>query len=332
MCPNLIGSSWGHEHSTPPIGFAVEGVVRTHTHRYNIAAVHVERSHTHKYNITIKVTRTHTHIYTVGHGLVVSKTHRWNSGGKVSKTKRHKWDITRKITRTHTHKFIISIKVTKTHTHVYKVNGRIYRTHTHKWNSAGHLYENAVKTHKYNVVGRVTKTHTHKYDIFVPILLDTDLQYYKSTATNSLGGAITATVVTTSLKHDLFDVVSAAEMQTGDTEYRCIYVKNISSRSVLANSKVWINSNTPSSSSVIGIGLGTSAVDGTEQTIGTEGTAPSGVSFQDTVGIANALAIGTLNAGQHKAVWVRRVISVGASGYPNDTFTIAFGGDTDYGY
>lgn len=330
--PNLIGSSWGHEHSTPPIGFAVETVVRTHTHKYNLAALHITKTKTHKYNVTIKITRTHTHRYTVGHGLVVSKTHKWDSGGRVSKIKRHKWNITRKVTRTHTHKFILATKVTRTHTHKYKVYGTIYKTKTHKWNQAGHLYDDAVKTHKYNIVKRALKTQTHKYDIFVPKLIEADLQYYKSTATGSLGGAITETIVTTNLKHDLFDSVSGSEADTGDTEYRCIYVKNISSRSVLANSIVWINSTTPSPYSVVGIGLGTSAINGTEQTIGTEDTVPSGVTFQDTVGIGNALTIGDIAAGSHKAVWIRRVISVGAGGYPDDSFTIGFAGDTNYGY
>lgn len=97
----------------------------------------------------------------------------------------------------------------------------------------------------------------------------------------------------------------------------------------MANAKVWLEIQSVSPYSVIGIGLGSSAIDGTEQTVGTEGTAPGGgVTFQTTTGIATALAIGNLNYGQHKAIWLRRVISTGSPAYIGDNFIIGFGGDT----
>jgi hypothetical protein len=44
---------------------------------------------------------------------------------------------------------------------------------------------------------------------------------------------------------------------------------------------VWISSNTPASDTQIAIGVGTAAVNGTEQTVANESTAPSGVTFSE---------------------------------------------------
>lgn len=330
MCPNLIGSSFGHEHSTPPIGFAVEGLVRTHTHRYNIAAQKITKTKIHKWNVTIKVTRSHTHKYYVGHTIQISKRHRWNVGGRIKKNRIHKWNRSAKITRTHTHKYTVRIKVTRSKTHKYLVVGRLLRTHTHKWNQAGHLYDNAVKTHKYNIVKRALQTQTHKWNILTPQITEADLGYYLSSSTNSLGGAINLSApIADNTTGNIFDAVTGTEAGTGETEYRCIYLKNINTRSTMANAKVWLETQSVSPYSVIAIGLGTSAINGTEQTIATEETIPSGVSFQTTVGVASALTINaTLAFGQHKAIWLRRVISAGSPAYIGDNFVIGFGGDT----
>ena len=47
----------------------------------------------------------------------------------------------------------------------------------------------------------------------------------------------------------------------------------------MQNSVIWIASNTPSADTTIEIALGSSAVNGTEQTIANESTAPTGVTF-----------------------------------------------------
>lgn len=114
------------------------------------------------------------------------------------------------------------------------------------------------------------------------------------------------------MTHNLWDVVSSQESNDGDTEYRCIYVVNNHGSLTLQNAKVWISSNTSSSSTEIQIGLGVSAINGTETAVGNEGTAPGGVTFSLAASEGAALSIGNIPAGQHKAIWIRRVVTAAA--------------------
>ena len=145
----------------------------------------------------------------------------------------------------------------------------------------------------------------------------------------SLGGVISTTsidLVTT--LHNLFDQVSSAESSAGDTEYRCFYVLNNHGTLTLQGAKVWIETNTPSTDTAARIALGTSAINGTEQTIVDESTEPTSVTWSTADGEANALTIGDIPAGEHKAIWVERVITAAASAYNDDGVTIRVKGDT----
>lgn len=164
-------------------------------------------------------------------------------------------------------------------------------------------------------------------------IVSTDLDFHLSggsanTDPNAaLGGAISTTQIGADV-HNLFDQVSSAESSAGDTEYRCFYVKNAHATLTLQSSKIWIQSNTPSADTAVRIALGTSAVNGTEQTVADESTAPSGVTWSTAVDEANSLSIGDIPAGQHKAIWVERVITAGAGAYNDDQATIRVKGDT----
>ncbi|MGI4937999.1 MAG: hypothetical protein ACRYF5_14855, partial [Janthinobacterium lividum] len=91
----------------------------------------------------------------------------------------------------------------------------------------------------------------------------------------SLGGVKSSNLPAASI----FDDVSAAESSAGDVEVRCIYVHNAHATLTLQNAVAWFPANTPSTSTVVELGVGTSAVNGTEQTVTDENTAPSGVTF-----------------------------------------------------
>jgi hypothetical protein len=124
----------------------------------------------------------------------------------------------------------------------------------------------------------------------------------------------------------LFDTVSGAESAAGDTEYRCIYVHNNHGSLELTNPVVWIQSNTPGNR--ISIGIGASAVNGTETATADESTAPGGgVTFSQPANLGAGLALGSIPAGQHKAVWVRRVVAAAAAAN-NDSVTLRVSGDT----
>lgn len=146
----------------------------------------------------------------------------------------------------------------------------------------------------------------------------------------ALGGARSTAgggIVPTSLTADsLFDDVTGAEEQAGDIEYRCVYVRNSGDVSAL-NTVVWLSANTADADTTIDIGLGSSAVDATEQTVANENTAPTSVTFSAPTTEGAGLSIGTLAASSHKAVWLRRTITATA-GASNDTFTFAAAFDT----
>lgn len=142
----------------------------------------------------------------------------------------------------------------------------------------------------------------------------------------SLGGAKSSTAMPTAVDQ-LFDGVSSSEATAGDVEYRCIYLHNANVSVTMLGAKVWISANTPNANTALDIGVGTSAVNGTEQTIANESTAPSGVAFSAPSSQGAGLALGDIPPGQHKAVWLRRTVSAGATQLASDTFTLGFGSE-----
>jgi len=139
----------------------------------------------------------------------------------------------------------------------------------------------------------------------------------------SLGGIISATAAPAGL----FDTIVGAESAAGDVEYRCFYVRNANATLSLQTAIQFIQANTASADTQIAIGLGTSAINGTEQTIANESTAPIGVTFSEPATLGAGIALGSIPATQHKAVWVRRTINVAAAA-SNDTYDLRTTGDT----
>lgn len=140
----------------------------------------------------------------------------------------------------------------------------------------------------------------------------------------SLGGAISSTAAAATI----FDDVSSAEAAAGDVEYRCVYVRNNHGTLTLIGAKVWIQTNTPSAQTDVAIGLGTSAINGTEQTVANESTAPASVTFSSPADFASGLVIGDLAPGATKALWIRRTVTAGAAATA-DGFTLRVQGDTN---
>ena len=160
-------------------------------------------------------------------------------------------------------------------------------------------------------------------------IISTDIKYRLSGgAANadpllSLGGAKS----NTDAGSNLLDSVSSAEALAGDVEYRCYYVHNAHATLTLENAVAWIQANTPSADTTLDIGVGTSAVNGTEQTVANENTAPAGITFVAAINEAGAVALGNIPPGQHRAVWIRRTVNATAAA-SNDTATLVAKGDT----
>lgn len=151
-------------------------------------------------------------------------------------------------------------------------------------------------------------------------VLEEDIRFYGSGA-NNLGGANTGVEVTFSL---LFDKVLPSEAVAGSTEYRCVYVRNINGSSPMPNGKFHVVTDTVAANTSLEIGVGSYVVDGVEQTIADETTAPIGVAFSAPTTQETGLDIPTLAAGEHQAIWFKRIIGAGASsGAESATFEIS---------
>lgn len=161
-------------------------------------------------------------------------------------------------------------------------------------------------------------------------ILTTDIIYRLSGgATNadpllSIGG-IKSSVASSAT---IFDDVSSTEAAAGDTEYRLIYVHNAHATLSYQTAAIWIQTQTPSASTDIAIGLAAAGLNGTETAIANENTAPAGVVFSAPSTFGAGLALGTVPAGQHYGVWVKRTVTAGATSI-SDSFTLRVQGDTN---
>jgi hypothetical protein len=154
-------------------------------------------------------------------------------------------------------------------------------------------------------------------------ILTTDLKFKKTTS--NLGGAITASVTNGS---DIFDTFTGDETAAGTTEYACIYLDNDSALTA-TTARMHIDSETAHAGVNFTIGLGSSAINGTEQTIVNKNTAPAGVTFIEAADLAAAITLGDLPAGNHKAVWIKAVIA--AATLAKDSYTVALKATVDSG-
>ena len=160
-------------------------------------------------------------------------------------------------------------------------------------------------------------------------IVSADIDYFLSGGSGntdpaaSLGGAISTAEATT---NTLFDDVASAEASAGDTEYRCVYVKNSHATLTLLTAKVYIQANTTGDR--IAIALGGEGKNGTAEAVANENTAPVGEVFSQPVDYAGGLSLGDLAPGETFPVWVRRTIPA-AAGAATDTFTLRVQGETN---
>jgi hypothetical protein len=141
------------------------------------------------------------------------------------------------------------------------------------------------------------------------------VQLYRS-GPSGLGGAI-STVVSGAA---FFDDIQPAESIQGGREYRCDYVKNEHPTKTLYDAVLWLSANTPSPSTIIKAGLGTSGLNGTAQTIANETTAPVGVTFSEVNTAVDGVKLGDLPPLSTRTVWYERTTSAGAAGTNTDSF------------
>lgn len=142
-------------------------------------------------------------------------------------------------------------------------------------------------------------------------------------ARSTAAGGIIPTALTA---NSYFDDVSGSEEQAGDVEYRGIYIRNAGDVDA-QNVKVWIDTNTADTDTQIAIALAGEGLNATMEVIANENTPPAGEVFSEPANEGAGLSIGTIPAGQHYGLWIRRTINAGA-GASADQFTIAASFDT----
>lgn len=170
------------------------------------------------------------------------------------------------------------------------------------------------------------------------VIETTDLKIYLSGgATNtdpndSLGGVISSTELVDNTLHNLFAKVSAAEALAGSTKYRGIYIKNENGHTLtLEDAIAYIESQTTSGDTSIEIAVAAEAADNAMATIVDEDTAPASVAadgFTAVTGTASGRIVGDLADGSYRGVWVKRIVTAGATAFGDDTCEIGVRGET----
>ena len=107
------------------------------------------------------------------------------------------------------------------------------------------------------------------------------------------------------------------------TSYRKIFFKNAHATISGTATKLWILSNTTSSSDAITIGKDLGGVNNAGDDIAAETDAPSpAVTFITAVDKANGLDLGTVPATQKYAIWIKRVVDASATAADANTYQL----------
>jgi len=181
----------------------------------------------------------------------------------------------------------------------------------------------------------------------------TDIKKYLTGATSdggtqtdpdaALGNYRSATTITDDSDNNMFDDVSGAEASAGDTEYRCIALKNEHGSLELQSAKVFMADSDIGAGNTLSFavevpGAG-SETNGAAQTIANESTAPTvnsgnvsdwstATTYSGGVAVNINAHDANLGVGEIIFVWIKRVIGTSAPAANAINFTIRIQGDT----
>lgn len=165
-------------------------------------------------------------------------------------------------------------------------------------------------------------------------VLASDIKFYLSGGASNdnpnaaLGGAKSSVEIVTDTLSNLFDEVTGDEHTAGDTNYRCLFVKNDSAETAY-NVKLWIDSNTTAVDDTLNIGLDLAGQGDTADTIADEDTAPDpAVTFSAAATQAAGLDLGDMAPGVSYPIWVKRIVSAGSTAQANNAATLKIYVDT----
>lgn len=147
-----------------------------------------------------------------------------------------------------------------------------------------------------------------------------------------LGGTLAPNnLIPNNTMYNLFDRITGSESNTGDTEYRCLFVFNDHPTLTLLDATLQITVQTPSADTTAGVAADTQ-ISNTVQTIPDESTPPvqHGTSnpLDYEYGVDVKISIGSLAPSQGRAVWFKRDVSPEAGASTNDFVTFRVEGAT----
>jgi hypothetical protein len=153
------------------------------------------------------------------------------------------------------------------------------------------------------------------------------------TAAGSLGKYISTTQLTDNSLNNLFDDVTGDENAASESEYRCIFVHNAHASLTWQNVVVWLSAEVSGGASitiaidnVAASAIGSASAQADQVT--NEDTAPSSVgAFSGPTSKGTGLSLGSLAAGQCRAVWVKRT-TANTAALDADGVTIRCEGDS----
>ncbi len=121
-----------------------------------------------------------------------------------------------------------------------------------------------------------------------------------------------ADITIANISNETFDDITKQEALDGDIEYRCLYIKNTHATDSALNVTIWIESDASGEDSLeLGddaAGVGDGSTTGVAVTIADEDTAPAGVTFSAPTTQPTGIVLGTLNAGEVVAFWIKRIV------------------------
>ena len=147
----------------------------------------------------------------------------------------------------------------------------------------------------------------------------------------SLGGNRSSTEMVTAELNNLFDDISGAEANAGDTEYRGIIIQNKHTSLTLYNAKAFLSVQPNGSRTTKeNISIATEAVaNNAIGTIATENDAPGGAgAFSAPATYATGLALGDLGVDGQMGLWIKRVVPASTEASASADFTLVVQGDT----
>ena len=122
----------------------------------------------------------------------------------------------------------------------------------------------------------------------------------------------TDTITIANNRNAVFDDILKSESYAGDSEYRCLYVKNESTIDTAFEVLLWIQAQPVGADSlqlmIDPAGVGDGVTTGVAQSVVNENTPPATGTFSTPTSESAALSLGQLGPGQVAAFWIKRTI------------------------